>query len=120
MTGDTPLCKPRTIEVMDMTNTAPNPITRPDEYFQWLTRVCSVYNCLIPDVKQLLMFTYGSEWLMCEEEFKFPESVNNGQWPATAPMADWLTDTAKAAITACARNRSDFSQIIQCVPDGLS
>lgn len=102
---------------MDMTNKAPSPISRPDEYFLWLSRVCSVYNCLIPDVKQLLILTYGSEWLLCEAEFKFPDSDNGGQWPTTTTMEAWLTDIAKAAIAACAQNRNDFSKVIQCVQE---
>lgn len=118
MIGDMSVCKPWTpSEVMEMTERAPNPIGRPDEYLAWLRQVCSVYNCLVPDVEQLLEFTYGSEWGLCKAEFVFPAAVDSGQWPTTKPLTEWLAREAKTAISKCARNRNDLSKVLHCVQD---
>ncbi|KAM7398704.1 hypothetical protein PAMA_006555 [Pampus argenteus] len=100
-----------------MTSRAPNPITSPDEYWIWLEQVCTVYSCLIPDVQQLVRLTYKTEWIMCKDEFVFPEAVESGQWPPTKSLTDWLNVEAKNAITKCARKRADFSKVIHCVQE---
>lgn len=97
-----------------MVGRAPNPISRSEEYFNWLKQVCTVYNRLIPDVKPLLMFTYGAEWMLSKETFGFPESEASGQWPASKTLKAWLEGDAKTAIAKCSVKRSDLLQIAQC------
>lgn len=112
--GDMAVCKPWTpSEIMDMSRKAPNPISRPEAYTSWLLRTCTIYNFLIPDVVELLSFTYDADWNLCKDEFQLPVT-ENGQWPPTIPMKQWLEVNA---IKKCARNRSDFSKAINCVLD---
>lgn len=72
--------------------------------------------CLIPDVKQLLIFTYENVWLLCEEASKFPDSETGGQRTTTAQMTGLMTQPKKATV-ACVRNCNDFLQVIQCVQE---
>lgn len=81
-----------------MTRKSPNPISRPDEYRVWLTQVCSVYNRLVPDVKQLILYPAA-----------------NGDWPRSKPMLAWSDTDAKDSIKNCAQIRSDLSQIVHRV-----
>lgn len=116
MVGNTAVCKPWTpAEIVGMTQNAPNPTTNPDEYWGWLRYVCSVYNCLIPDVEQLLAGSYRTEWDLCKGEFLFPARTEDGQWPPHRTMIDWLNEEAKTAIRKCARQRTDFNKVIHCV-----
>lgn len=71
------------------TKKAPNPISRPDEYLAWLSQVCTIYNCLVPDVRQLVTFTYGTEWVLCKDKLTFPDPTEDGQWPATKSLINW-------------------------------
>ena len=100
-----------------MIRKSPNPIIRPDDYYLWLSQTCNIYDCLIPDVLQLLTFTYGNEWTLCKDEFQFPQPDNGGQWPSQKPLNSWLERDAKAAIKKCARTRSDFSKVMHCIQE---
>ncbi|XP_042272490.1 uncharacterized protein LOC121900318 isoform X2 [Thunnus maccoyii] len=99
MVGNTAVCKPWTpAEIVGMTQNAPNPTTNPDEYWGWLRYVCSVYNCLIPDVEQLLAGSYRTEWDLCKGEFLFPARTEDGQWPPHRTMIDWLNEEARTVV----------------------
>ena len=116
MVGSTPICKPWTpYELMDMTSKAPNPISRPDDFGCWFRQVCSTYNCLMPDVQQLLVYTYKDEWPLCKDEFVFPAAREDGQWPTIKPLSDWLDNEGRQGIKKCSRRRNDFSHVVHCV-----
>ena len=46
-----------------------------------------------------------------------PEATEEGQWPATKTLIDWLNGEAKTAITKCARQHNDFSKVILCIQE---
>lgn len=98
---------------MDMTRKAPNPISRQEQ----LTQVCTVYICLVPYVKQLITFIYGTEWVLCKEEVTFPDPTEDGQWPTTKILTDWLNNDAKDS-SYNAHSCNDFSQAFHCVQGG--
>jgi len=87
----------------------------PDEYMAWLTNVCTVYQCLVHDAKQLIVLTYKSDWATCKDEFTFPDCTEAGDWPAEQSLITWLERDATKAVKACAKTHTDFSQVMACI-----
>ncbi|XP_037603009.1 uncharacterized protein LOC119474805 [Sebastes umbrosus] len=107
MIGQTAVCRPWSpTEIREMIKESPSPISRPDAYLTWLAQQCEIYTCLVPDVQQLVSFTYGSEWGLCKAEFEFPQALEDGQWPANKTVKDWLEVEARQAIMKCARSKN--------------
>lgn len=100
-------------EITDLIERSPDPLREPEIFVNWFSQVCRNYNCLIMDVRQLLEGVYKLEWRYCSKLFDFPEPEEDGDWPESRPMLQWLEDFKKA-VQKASNVRSDFTQVINC------
>ena len=122
MIDDTPIFRPWTPEeARRMFKDCPDPLKKPIEFHGWLARIITLYDCLIPDVRQLLTLAYNLKWSSVMTNFTFPVGTGKGDWSTKTENGnwsrdDWIRQICLDSIKKSARTSAgDFGKVTSCI-----
>ncbi|XP_051234763.1 uncharacterized protein LOC127351337 [Dicentrarchus labrax] len=101
-------------ELLNLVQSAPNPIIKPRDFHAWLCNVCSAYELRPADVHKLLEFVYNREWKNVEQNFNIPGADGNADWRGADAMATWLDNACWDSISKCVWQKANFSAVQCC------
>ncbi|XP_035538136.1 uncharacterized protein LOC118343436 [Morone saxatilis] len=101
-------------ELLNLVQSAPNPIIKPRDFHAWLCNVCSAYDLRPADVHKLLEFVYNREWKNVHQNFNIPGADGNTDWQAADAMTTWLDNTCWDSISRCVWQKANFSAVQCC------